>query len=68
MLDDLFAMFNPMKDDAQHDNLLLISIFENAAKNNQALPGHLLKKLEEALCKECLEQKVLSVFIYLAEG
>jgi len=67
LLNAFISMFDPKKDDVKTDNILLISIFENAVKNNQTLPRHLLGKLEEALhCKD-LEQKVFPVFIYLAQ-
>ena len=38
LLNAFISMFNPKKDNGKTDNLLLISIFENAAKNNQTLP------------------------------
>ena len=50
------------------DDIILIGIFENAVKNNQTLPQELLDKLEKALTdKKHLEDKLLPVFIYLAQ-
>ena len=60
-------MFNPVNVENEADNILLISIFENAAKNNQPLPEDLLHRLEMASGMVELADKILPVFIYLAQ-
>ncbi|KAA0202607.1 hypothetical protein HAZT_HAZT002059, partial [Hyalella azteca] len=47
--------------------LVLVTIFENAAKNNQTLPNYLLERLELDLRKVEMEPGILRVFIYLAQ-
>ncbi|CAF1391517.1 unnamed protein product [Didymodactylos carnosus] len=62
LLNKLINIFNP-----NSDQFILINIFENVAKNNQTLSIELLKKLEIALNRKTIEDKVLSIFIYLAQ-
>ncbi|CAF1203407.1 unnamed protein product, partial [Didymodactylos carnosus] len=62
LLNKLIEIFKP-----DTDQFTLIDIFENVAKNNQTLSNKLLKKLEMALNREQIQDKVLLIFVYLAQ-
>ena len=66
ILIELFKQKNPTSDDIKV-KIILVTIFKNAAKNNQKLPPQLIVKLEEALQHSDLEHIVLPVFTYLAQ-
>ncbi|CAF0762503.1 unnamed protein product [Brachionus calyciflorus] len=60
LINKLVKNFNPQ--DTTH-NCILISVFENIARNNQTLSPELLKKLELALKNLSLQDQVLSIFV-----
>ena len=66
ILIELFKQKNPTSDDIKV-KIILVTIFKNAAKNNQKLPPQLIVKLEEVLQHSDLERIVLPVFTYLAQ-